>query len=352
MDGVRWERFPLVAQGQHSRTWLGMQANLGLAPSTVEAYGRALQDFLTFSARREVNADTASREHVAAYVHDLSTRSSRRGGGAGKGDPVAGLANATLHQRLTAVRLYYEYLVEEGLRVTNPVGRGRYVPGRSFASGSDRGLIPRFEKLPWIPTEEEWKAVLEAARAEPLRNRVMLAMAYDAALRREEVCLLETGDIDPAARLLRIRAETTKTRRERVVPYSKATSVLFASYLDHRRTLSRARGPVFLSESRRNRAQPITAWTWSKVVEAIAGRAGLPQFTTHTLRHLCLTDLARAGWDLHEIAQFAGHRSTQTTLRYIHLSGRDLVAKLERSMASFHAQRVALMAEVFDGSDV
>lgn len=56
------------------------------------------------------------------------------------------------------------------------------------------GSPPRFEKLPWIPTEEEWQAVLEAARAEPLRNRVMFTMADDAGLRREEVCLLETGD--------------------------------------------------------------------------------------------------------------------------------------------------------------
>jgi integrase len=34
----------------------------------------------------------------------------------------------------------------------------------------------------------------------------------------------------------------------------------------------------------------------------------MPQFSTHTLRHLCLTDLARAGWELHAIATFAGHR--------------------------------------------
>jgi integrase len=82
------------------------------------------------------------------------------------------------------------------------------------------------------------------------------------------------------------------------------------------------------------------------VVQGIATRAEVPQFSTHTLRHLCLTDLARAGWDIHEIAHFAGHRSTETTLQYIHLSGRDLAAKLERGMAGIHAWRVATMAEV------
>jgi integrase len=55
-------------------------------------------------------------------------------------------------------------------------------------------------------------------RQYPVRNRVMLALAYDAALRREELCSLRIDDVDPAHRTLRIRAETTKTRRERVVP--------------------------------------------------------------------------------------------------------------------------------------
>ena len=71
----------------------------------------------------------------------------------------------------------------------------------------------------------------------------------------------------------------------------------------------------------------------------------MPRFSTHTTRHLCLTDLARMGWELHAIATFAGHRSTESTLRYIHLSGRDLAAKLNRSMTQLHAQRVAMLTE-------
>jgi len=156
---------------------------------------------------------------------------------------------------------------------------------------------------------------------------------------------LQVGDVDPAHRLLRIRAETTKNRQGRVVPYSEATSILYSTYLQHRRNLSRERGPLFLSESRRNHSQPISIWTWSKVIANIAARSGVHQLTTHTMRHLCLTDLARAGWDIHEIATFAGHRSTQTTLLYIHLSGRELAAKFERSMASVHAWRTQVMEE-------
>jgi integrase/recombinase XerD len=201
-------------------------------------------------------------------------------------------------------------------------------------------------KLPWIPAEAEWLRLLEMFWPEPIRNRLMLALAYDSALRREELCSLRTDDFDPAHRTLRVRAETTKTRRERVVPYSASTGVLLADYLQHRSTLSRARGPLFLSESRRNHADPLTLWTWSKVFRRVALAAEVPRFSTHTTRHLCLTDLARMGWELHAIATFAGHQSTETTLRYIHLSGRELSTQLNRSMAHLHAQRVGMLTEI------
>jgi site-specific recombinase XerD len=311
--------------------------DLGLRPNTIAAYAHGIEDYLRFLVASTVDPLDVTREHIARYVADLRSRPQRvRGARPLEGE--AGLANATLQQRLTAVRLFYDYAVEEGLREINPVGRGRYTPGHNFGGSRDRGLLPRFHNLPWIPTDAEWRAILDAAREEPPRNRLMLALQYDGALRREELCRLESGDIDPAHRLVTVRAETTKNRQGRVVPYSVATGELYAAYLRWRRELGLAgRGPLFLSESRRNRGTPITIWTWSKVVERIADRAAVPRFTTHTPRHLCLTDLARAGWDIHEIARFAGHRSTESTLVYIHLSGRDLALKLERTMAQVHA---------------
>ena len=41
-----------------------------------------------------------------------------------------------------------------------------------------------------MPTEAEWSALVTAAGEESLRNRLMFAFAYDAALCREELCLL------------------------------------------------------------------------------------------------------------------------------------------------------------------
>ncbi|MFJ8437157.1 tyrosine-type recombinase/integrase [Kitasatospora sp. NPDC094019] len=345
------EKWPVLGRHARAAEWLRVWTDLGRAPRTIDAYARGLAEYLTVCERDGVDPVAANRLQVAAFVKDLSTRPSRRGSNVVALDSGVGLANATLQQRLVPVRLFYDYLIEEGLRESNPVGRGRYTPGRQFG-GYQRGLVPRLTKLPWIPSEQQWLDLLDVVRQEPVRNRVMLALAYDAALRREELCSLRTEDLDPVHRTLRVRAETTKTRREHVVPYSAATGVLLSGYLTHRATISRARGPLFLSESRRNYGQPLTLWTWSKVARRVALAADLPRFSTHTTRHLCLTDLARMGWELHAIATFAGHRSTESTLTYIHLSGRDLAEKLNRGMQQIHSWRVDMLtrADQTDGA--
>jgi integrase/recombinase XerD len=339
------EKWPVLARHEQATGWLRIWTDLGRAPRTIDAYARGLAEYLEMCEREDVDPLAANQAHIAVYVRELTERPSHRGVNVLSIDSGSGLANATIQQRLVPVRLFYDFLMEEGLRESNPVGRGRYTPGRR-RGGHQRGLVPGLTKLPWIPTEQQWTDVLAVAAKEPVRNRVMLALAYDAALRREELCSLRTDDLDPAHRTLRVRAETTKNRLERVVPYSAPTGVLLSGYLAHRATVSRARGPLFLSESRRNHAQPLSLWTWSKVVRRIALAADVPRFSTHTTRHLCLTDLARMGWELHAIATFAGHRHTDSTLTYIHLSGRDLADKLSRGMEQIHGWRVQMLARL------
>ena len=220
MIQVRWDRYPRTAEFDLARRWVTIQVNLGLARNTIDAYSRALEDYLGFSQRQCANVTSAGRDHIAAYVHDLTSRPNPRSSQCGAFGAEKGLANATLQQRITALRLFYDYLMEEGIRPSNPVGRGRYTPGKGFAGARDRGLIPRYTKLPWIPNDEQWRCILAAARKQSMRNRLMLALAYDSALRREELCRLEVNDIDPAFQTIRIRAENTKNRLTRVVPYS------------------------------------------------------------------------------------------------------------------------------------
>jgi len=301
------------------RAWLTFQSHRGLAGNTLDAYSRGLEAFLHFLSDEQLSIPAVTRIHIGSYLASLQSR-------------VGYLSNATVQQQLTVLRLFYCYLSEEGI-CKSPVGQ----------AGS-HALVRRQRKLPWIPNESEWQAILTAAMSEPVRNRVMLTFAYDAGLRREELCSLCTEDLDPSRRMIRVRAENTKGRRDRVVPYSATSGALLMQYLDQRRAVGQKRGRLFLSESRRNYSAPISIWSWSKITLRLARRAGVPRFTTHTLRHLCLTDLARAGWDIHEIAAFAGHRSVQTTLLYIHLSGRDLARKLTATMAHIHARRTDMLA--------
>src|SRR2546426_4297918 len=85
-----------------------MQANRGLAEGTVTVYARSLDNYLAACGGAGINPLQANQGDVARWVHQLD-----------------GLSNATLQLRLVAVRLFYDYLVEEGIRRRNPVGRGR-----------------------------------------------------------------------------------------------------------------------------------------------------------------------------------------------------------------------------------
>jgi integrase/recombinase XerD len=332
---MRWELYPLVSELGAARSWLETLELLRRPENTVEAYGRSLNDYLAFCRRLGRDPLTAKRDHIVLYVNDLSSRPNPRGRKILDIGSGVGLANATLQLRLTAVRLFYDHLVEEGLRETNPAGRGKYTPGNAFAGSRERGLVRRYRRLPWIPSDGEWRSLLEAFAGETLRNKLMLLLSYDSALRRNELVNLEVRDVDFPYKLLKIRAEIAKNGSARVVTFSETTSRLLVAYLRLRRGINRGSETLLLSESKRNRGKPLDPGAWNKVVRRVAKEVDLEQFTPHTLRHLRLTHMARAEMDIHEIATFAGHNSLRSTVVYLHLSGVEIAEKVAQSMAEF-----------------
>jgi integrase/recombinase XerD len=127
------EKWPVLGRHEQAAVWLHVWADLGRAPRTIDAYARG---------------------------------PSRRGANVVSIDSGAGFADATLQQRMVPVRLFYDFLVEEGVRESNPVGRGRYSARNRGGGGYQRGLIPRLTKLPWIPTESQWLELLAVAAGE------------------------------------------------------------------------------------------------------------------------------------------------------------------------------------------
>ena len=347
MESIRWSLYARVAALESARNWIEIQRKLLRAPKTIDAYARGLNDFLQVCQRCGVRVESATKGDIASYIEDLATRP-RPTSVKNTGDVAAGLANKTIQQRLTAVRLFYDYLMETGVRDTNPVGRGRYTPGSGFYGLRQRALVPRYQRAPWIPGDDQWQAFLECTvREQPLRNQLMVFMAYDGALRRSELLSLKLSDIDFPHQKITIRPEVAKYRSGRVVFYGDATSNLLAAYISCRNSLpTRRRDSLFVSESRRNSGAPLTFEMWNKIVRRIADRTRIPQFTTHTFRHLRLTDLARCKLELHEIATYAGHRNPKTTQQYIQLSGEELRERIQRATQHIDEQNRRLLERI------
>ncbi|WP_232533544.1 tyrosine-type recombinase/integrase [Salmonella enterica] len=297
--------------------WLGLLIDLGRADATIKAYRGALVHYLRYCEDKSLSPLDARFDDFSGYIRPQLP---------GMEHPVA---SATLQLRISAVRLWYEYLSYQGHCETSPVPRAM-LPGPVF---SGRGLVPRMTKLPRIPDDHAWFTLLKQAATGSLRDRLMLALAYYGGLRRAEVTALRIDDIDPGHRLIRIRAETTKNHRERVVCYSPAVTPVLAAHLKQLRQQGFSGGALFRSVSDRNNGMPLSIWSWSKTVKYWAVQAELPDFSTHTFRHLRLTHLARAGWKLHELAAYAGHRDPRTTQMYLHLSGVDLAARMAGAIA-------------------
>ena len=341
---VAWSKYAAVAGEPAARRWLSLLDARGKDEKTLDAYGRVVSDFLLFLRVLGVATCDANEEHVARYIQSMHGRGPRKPGAA---RPRA-LKNATMRQRLTAVRSLYDDLLRRELVAEHPCPRGVLMrAGR----GSVRGMLPRERTVPWIPDEEEWARFLQAARAEPLRNRVMILFAYEGALRRETLVGLELGDVDVSNRLVRLRPETMKGGRSGVVvTFSETTARAYAAYLHElkaqagRSTASTKR--VFRSLSDRNYGHPLTGSIWNKIVSNIAHRAGLPRFTPHTFRHLRLTHMAQAGFEPLEIALYAGHSQIDSTMLYVHLGGRDLAAKVAKNMRPMEER----VASAFAGS--
>ncbi|WP_324680727.1 site-specific integrase [Hymenobacter sp. GOD-10R] len=319
-------QFPVLSEHKTVAYWLHLNDLAGLTHSTQFKYAWGLADYLKFCQKLQVDHLGATQEHTSLYRKALQQRTWC------KGHVVhSGLAKATMRQRMSILKLYYTYLKEEGMRDTIPLRTRNPWSHNHNAQGNSFGDVTESEVF-WIPDTLEWNAIVEKIKTSSLRNELMLMLAYEAALRREEVCSLQIGDLDQNHLLLTVRKETTKNNMQRIVPISAPTHRLFAQYLALRPFAPSPKDPLFLSNSRSNKNEPITIWTWSKVIRATGLRTGLLEFRTHTMRHLRITHLVQAGVDLYTIAKLVGHKNPATTMRYTHLRPEQLAVKVRAAL--------------------
>jgi integrase len=159
--------------------------------------------------------------------------------------------------------------------------------------------------------------VYAAATRNPIRNRVIVLLSAKAGLRAGEIANL-TWDmvVEPNGTIstaIELHDHAAKKRSGRLIPLHKDLRDALASW----RGVTCGVGPVVLSE-RGYAMTPLSIVVWfARAYRAI----GLEGCSSHSGRRTFITRAARlahkAGGSLRDVQLLAGHRSIQTTQRYI-----------------------------------
>jgi integrase len=159
--------------------------------------------------------------------------------------------------------------------------------------------------------------VYASATRNPIRNQVVVLLSAKAGLRAGEIANL-TWDmvVEPNGAIsttIELRDYAAKKRSGRMIPLHKDLRHALASW----RSVTRGTGPVVLSE--RGRAMtPLSIVVWFARAYRTVGLEGC---SSHSGRRTFITRAARlvhkAGGSLRDVQLLAGHRSIQTTQRYI-----------------------------------
>ena len=287
------ERFPAFLRGQR-----------GLAENTVRIYLSDLGSFRDYLSRNGLSLTDMDRQLLRSYLAWLVTE-------AGKG--AAGYARVSVARKLTVLRSFYRFLVQEGLFKSTPVPSGR-----SFRIKVQKPL-PRFlGKL-------EAARLLEAPDdTTPFgaRDRAILEVLYSCGVRLAELQGLDLENVDLPQRELLVRGKGSKERR---VVFGQPTHAALAHYLREARPLL-ATGPetsLFLNRY----GQRLSRRSIEKLVRQYAARVtNRDGVHPHTLRHTFATHMLEGGADLRVIQELLGHSSPTTTQVYTHVTKQEALA--------------------------
>ena len=231
------------------------------------------------------------------------------------GEAWGDLAASSLARKCSALRQYYGFLVDEGLREDDPsAALPRPRTRRPLPRILDHEQVERFLK----------RAEDEAAQDSPnaVRLLALLELLYGSGLRASELVSLPVSAVPRDAPFLHV---TGKGGQQRLVPVStRAQHVLrrwLALRLDAKGANSR-----FLFPSR-GESGHLTRVRLFQLLRELAGRAGLDptQVSPHVLRHAFATHLLEGGADLRVLQMLLGHADIATTQIYTHVDAVRLV---------------------------
>ena len=227
----------------------------------------------------------------------------------GLGEQWSDLAPSTVARRSAALRRFYGFLVDDGIRADDP------------SAALPR---PRFERpLPRILETGEVERMFEAAEARAgsdlpnaRRNLALLELLYGSGLRASELVSLPRGAVRPDQPFLMVRGKGSK---ERLVPISDRAQAAVASWAQHV-----PGGAPWLFPSGKKH---LSRGRLFQIIRAMAADAGIApeRVSPHVLRHAFATHLLSGGADLRVLQQLLGHADIATTQIYTHVDSARLV---------------------------
>jgi integrase/recombinase XerD len=260
----------------------------------------------------------AARNTIAAYGTDLRGASALLDGRLARastddiaklGEAWMPLARSTVARKSAALRRFYAFLADEGLRADDPGSAlPRPVQARPLPHVLDRGDVDRLFA--------EIERRLAAPRPADLRLSALFELLYGSGLRATELVSLPRNAVSPDRPFLILKG---KGGRERLVPISDRARAAVAAWRDHVPVSS-----AWLFPSGRSHLSRIRLY---QMVKALGADAGIPpeRISPHVLRHAFATHLLEGGADLRALQAMLGHADIATTQIYTHVDSRRLV---------------------------
>ncbi len=228
-----------------------------------------------------------------------------------------GLAAATINRRLASLRSFVRFARAAGLvNWVLEVENVKTQPYRDTRGPGASGVSDILE-------------VLRRRRgAKAARDRAIVRLLYDLALRRGELTQLDVGDVDLSGGVVRVYGKGRTEKEERTLP--PETAAALDAWLDAR---GRDAGPLFINFDRAGKGGRLTGAAVYYVVKYAGKKAGY-NVTPHGLRHAAITEaLDKTGGDVRAVQKYSRHRDLETLTVYDD-TRRDLAGDIAKIVAA------------------
>lgn len=265
-----------------------------LSPLTVLNYVRQLAAIIALLDAMKL---TQWRQCDAAIVRSIVVRSRRDG-----------LQATSLALRLSALRSFFNWLVDQGELNANP------------AKGISAPKPPRH--LPKNIEVDDVNQLLDIDLNDPLavRDRAMLEVMYGAGLRLSELVNLDCRHLDLSTGEVWVLGKGSKERR---LPIGKSALAWTEHWLDLRELFGPEDDALFLAKT----GKRISARNVQKRFAEWGIKQGLNSHVhPHKLRHSFATHMLESSGDLRGVQELLGHANLSTTQIYTHLDFQHLAS--------------------------